>query len=157
LAPARFERKDLQLLIVAIDEAAEKEAAGRTGDEHIAVEGARIFSRLEHVTPELVSSAVITHATRDEHGNLSLLYMGWDDDRGFASCHRTARAKEGSHLELRLVAAFNKVLGLDSQSIRNAIEPAYRNRAGTSLEPANRLRRRRRVASTSDIVERHGP
>src|SRR6185369_14541159 len=143
--------------IVAIDEAAEKEAAGRTGDEHIAVEGARIFSRLEHVTPELVSSAVITHATRDEHGNLSLLYMGWDDDRGFASCHRTARAKEGSHLELRLVAAFNKVLGLHSQSIRNAIEPAYRNRAGTSLEPANRLRRRRRVASTSDIVERHGP
>ena len=37
MTPARLQRKDLQLFRVAIDETAEKEAAGGARDEHIAV------------------------------------------------------------------------------------------------------------------------
>ena len=56
LLPATgIQREDLELFIIAVDHSAEQEPARRAGDEHVPVESAGIFTRLEGVAPKLVA------------------------------------------------------------------------------------------------------
>jgi len=55
LPAAGFERQDLKLFLVAIDQPAEQEAASRAGHEHVAVERSGISFRLEGVALDFVT------------------------------------------------------------------------------------------------------
>lgn len=51
LATTRFQRKDLQFLMVSIDQAAEEKTAGGTRNEDVAVQRARKIARLQRIAP----------------------------------------------------------------------------------------------------------
>ena len=84
LAAARFQREQLQLVVVAVDQAPEQEAAGGAGDEDVAVEGGGEALGGLAVEPELVAGAIVADAGGDDHRHLARRIAGRHDQAGAA-------------------------------------------------------------------------
>ena len=70
-------------------------------------------------------------------------------------CDGAAGTKDGRDLEFDGLAGLHQVLGVNSQSARDPVEPADRNSSRSRLQAADGLRGRGGSAAFCNVVEGH--
>ena len=155
LTPSGFQRQNLKLLFVAVDQAAKHEAARGPRDQYVTIECARVIFGTQRFAPNLIARPIIANAGSNEDGHLPIVDARRNDDGRLARRHCAAWAKNCGDVKLRCLANADQILRLDAQCLRDPVQPSHRNRSGAGLQAANRLRSSRRIATPSDVIKRH--
>src|SRR4030095_15295200 len=140
----------MQLAIFPPDQPAEKETPGGTGHKQVAVERMAIFLGLQPLAPDFIARAIVADAGRNGHRNLSARRTGRNHQSLSLRRGCTISAEHGDNRQLSSIRMIDKVGGVDSKRLSDAVEPADRNGARAGFEATDGLRRRWRHARSGD-------
>jgi len=145
----------VELVILASDQAAEQEAAGGSGDEQVAVERACERFGLQPLQPELVAAAIIADPGLDDHRDQPGRSGRRQDDAVAARRVGALMVERRGDRNVHARGQGDEIGRLDLERLGDPVQPPDRDRPRARLEPADRLRGRRRPTARGDVLERH--